>query len=144
MPDAPLRVLYVEDDRLGALLVTEMLRDQAGIALRCAEDGAEALTLAAQWPPQLLLLDAWLPDTSGHRLLQELRALPGLAAVPAIMCSADGSEDDRQRARDSGFAEFWAKPVQVEAVRQALRRWQALLIGNPAGSPGPGTDNGGR
>lgn len=144
MPDAALRVLYVEDDRLGALLVTEMLRGEAGIALRCAEDGAEALALAAQWPPQLLLLDAWLPDTTGHRLLQELRALPGLAAVPAIMCSADGSEDDRQRARDSGFAEFWAKPVQVEAVRLALRRWQKLLIGNGAGDTGPRNDNASR
>lgn len=117
----PLRVLYVEDDRLCTLLFGEMLRDEAGIALRVAEDGAEALAIAAEWPPEVLVIDAWLPDQSGHALLPRLRALPGMADAPAIMCSADSDADDRARAAAAGFAEFWAKPVEATAVRAALR-----------------------
>lgn len=117
----PLRVLYVEDDRLCALLFGEMLRDVAGITLRLAEDGAEALAIAAEWPPEVLVIDAWLPDLSGHELLPRLRALPGVHGAQAIMCSADSDPEDRARAAAAGFAAFWAKPVTAEAVRTALQ-----------------------
>lgn len=123
---APLRVLYVEDDRLCALLFGEMLRDEAGITLRLAEDAAEALAIAAEWPPEVLVIDAWLPDLSGHQLLPQLRALPGVATAQAIMCSADSDPEDRARAAAAGFAEFWAKPVAATAVRAALRALAAL------------------
>ena len=53
-----------------------------------AEDGAEALAIAADWPPEVLVIDAWLPDQSGLTLLPRLRALPGVAGARAIMCSA--------------------------------------------------------
>jgi CheY-like chemotaxis protein len=127
----PLRVLYVEDDRLCALLFAEMLRDAPGIALRVAEDGAEALAIAAEWAPQVLVIDAWLPDTTGHVLLAQLRALPGLAAARAIMCSADADTEDRARARSAGFDEFWAKPVEAGAVRQAMQALAAARAGMP-------------
>lgn len=116
-----LRVLYVEDDRLCALLFGEMLRGEPGIALRVAEDAAEALDIAAAWPPEVLVIDAWLPDLTGHALLPQLLALPGVAAAHTIMCSADSDVEDRARAAAAGFAEFWAKPVEAAAARAALR-----------------------
>jgi len=116
-----LRVLYVEDDRLCALLFGEMLRDEPGIALRVVEDAAEALAIAAEWPPEVLVIDAWLPDLTGHALLPQLRALPGVGTAHAIMCSADSDAEDRARAAAAGFAEFWPKPVEATAVRTALR-----------------------
>lgn len=131
----PLRVLCVEDDRLCALLFCEMLRDEAGIALRMAEDAAEALALAADWQPQVLVIDAWLPDLTGHELLARLRDLPGLAQAPAIMCSADSDAEDRARALDAGFTDFWPKPVEVGAVRQAMRGLAAAL-GRMPDNPG--------
>ncbi|MDT7835413.1 response regulator [Aquabacterium sp. OR-4] len=118
---ATLRVLYVEDDRLCALLFAEMLRGEAGITLRLAEDAAEALAIATDWPPDVLVLDAWLPDLSGHELLPRLLALPGVRPRHTIMCSADSDPDDRARAAAAGFAEFWAKPVAASAVRAALQ-----------------------
>lgn len=127
---APLRVIYVEDDRVSALLFAHVMLAEPGIELRIAEDGAEALRLAASWPPEVLVLDAHLPDTTGHALLLQLRALPGLARVPAYMCSADSDPEDRRRALQAGFIGYWVKPVSPDQARSDLMAARA----SPAGS----------
>ncbi len=117
---APIRVLYVEDDRVTALLFTQMLLEEPHIDLRVADDGAEALAAVKDWTPNALVLDAHLPDITGHALLGRLRALPGLAHVPAYMCSADGEPEDLHRAREAGFAGYWVKPVAAALVIATL------------------------
>ncbi|WP_341893476.1 response regulator, partial [Variovorax sp. YR752] len=117
---APLRLLYVEDNRINALLFEEAMRMLGGIELQVAEDGAEALQLARHWAPQVLVLDANLPDMHGHELLGRLRELPGLATTPAFMCSADAMPEDLERARASGFIGYWTKPIELPKVSAAL------------------------
>ena len=125
-PEAPLRVLYAEDDRVGALLMAHAMSGEPGIDLVIAESGAEALAaVAGAWSPALLVLDAHLPDTSGHDLLVRLRALPGLSLVPACMCSADDLAEDHQRATDVGFDHYWTKPVPANLVLACLRALKA-------------------
>ncbi len=119
-PAAPLRLLYVEDNRINALLFEEAMRVLGGVELQVAEDGAEALRLAAQWTPQVLVLDANLPDMHGHELLGRLRRLPRLEEVPAFMCSADAMPEDLSRARDAGFLDYWTKPIELPKVSAAL------------------------
>ena len=115
-PTHGLRMLYVEDNRLNAILFEETVRLHGGIELRVAEDGAEALALARHWQPELLVLDAHLPDMSGYELLLRLRELPALDGVPAFMCSADAMEDDIRRAMQAGFIGYWTKPVDLSRV----------------------------
>ena len=124
--DDPLRVLYVEDDRVCALLMAQAMAAEPGIDLVIAEDGAEALAaVSGGWTPELLVLDAHLPDTSGHALLARLRALPGLLQVPACMCSADDLADDYQRAAAAGFEHYWTKPVPAASVLACLQALKA-------------------
>ncbi|MGA0609189.1 PAS domain S-box protein [Caldimonas sp. KR1-144] len=117
---APLRLLYVEDNRINALLFEEALKLHGGVDLRVAEDGSEALELVRDWLPQVLVLDAHLPGMSGHEVLVQLRAQPGLEAAPAFMCSADALPDDMQRARDAGFVGYWTKPIDIARVIRDL------------------------
>ena len=117
----PLTLLLVEDDRVGALLFSQGLLKAPWITLHVAEDGAEALAMAATYLPDVLLLDAHLPDTDGHQLLQRLRALPGLAEVPAWMCSADSLPEDLARATASGFSGYWTKPLDMPGILAALQ-----------------------
>ncbi|MBL0090918.1 MAG: PAS domain S-box protein [Piscinibacter sp.] len=119
--DVPsLRVLYVEDNRINALLFEEAMRVLGGIELMVAESGADALGAVAAWTPQVLVLDANLPDMNGNELLGLLRRRSELAEVPAYMCSADAMPEDLQRARDSGFQGYWTKPIELNAVSAAL------------------------
>ena len=115
-----LRMLYVEDNRINAILFEETMRLHGGIELKVAEDGAEALALAGDWPPDVLVLDSHLPDTNGFDVLLRLRALPGLADVPAFMCSADAMDDDLRRAADAGFTGYWTKPIDIARVMADL------------------------
>lgn len=126
-PAAPaLRMLYVEDNRINAILFEEAVRMRGGIELQVAEDGAEALALAAQWRPEVLVLDAHLPDMSGFDVLARLREVPALAGVPAFMCSADAMAEDMQRAAEAGFVGYWTKPIDIGRVMGDLDRLQPL------------------
>jgi CheY-like chemotaxis protein len=116
----PRRVLYAEDDRVAALLFAEALRDRADYELQVAETGAEALALAGQWQPDVLVLDANLPDTTGLALLDALRRQAGLERTPAFVCSADGLEDEQRRHLQAGFCGYWLKPVNPERLRAEL------------------------
>jgi CheY-like chemotaxis protein len=120
-------MLYVEDNRINAILFEEAMRLHGDrVELRVAEDGDQALTVAQEWQPEMLVLDAHLPGASGFEVLRLLRALPGLDNVPAYMCSADAMPDDVQRAYEAGFIGYWTKPIHVGTiladVEQCLQR----------------------
>jgi CheY-like chemotaxis protein len=121
-----LRVLYVEDNRVNAILFEEALRLRDGVELRLAEDGTQALEQVHGWVPDVLVLDAHLPDIDGFELLQALRRLPGLEQVPAFMCSADAMPDDVQHAASAGFAGHWSKPINIARIMDDLDRVCAL------------------
>jgi PAS domain S-box-containing protein len=114
--DDRMRVLYVEDNRINALLFEQAFGVLPGIELRVAEDGQQALELAGQWTPDVLVLDAHLPGMSGFEALTALRAVPGLQQAPAYMCSADAMPEDVARAQAAGFAGYWTKPIDIQQV----------------------------
>lgn len=130
-PAPSLRLLYIEDDRLNAILFEEALRLQDGLELRVAVNARDALEQLAGWCPDLLVLDAQLPDMDGFALLRTLRERPDLRDTPAVMCSADTLPEDVQRAQDAGFEGFWPKPIDVAMIlgdlRQRLTRRAAAM-----------------
>ncbi len=128
---SPLRVLYVEDNRINAMLFEEALRPYEQIQLDVAEDGQMALSMVRAQAPHVLVLDAHLPGMSGFDVLKALRTLPDMADVPAFMCSADAMPDDIARAKEAGFAGYWTKPIDIVAVTDELCR----LAERPQNSP---------
>jgi signal transduction histidine kinase/CheY-like chemotaxis protein len=116
-----IRVLYVEDNRVNAMLFEAVLGARPDIELRIAETGWEALDIVESWVPDVLVLDANLPDIHGVRLLRQMRELAELKSTPAFMCSADALEEDVQAARAAGFADYWTKPVDFTKVFADLR-----------------------
>lgn len=126
---ATLRVLYVEDDPLSALLFTEALRAHPGLSVRVATDGPAALALAAEWLPDVLVIDGHLPSARGHQVLHALQRLPGLADTVAVMATADAMPRDRQAALDHGFTEHWAKPLDIRGLADRLRVLHATAAG---------------
>ncbi len=123
-----LRMLYVEDNRINAILFEEALRMREDLELRIAENGDEALQLVDAWLPDVLVLDSHLPGMNGFELLQALREVSGLAHAPAFMCSADASPDDIERAAQAGFVGYWLKPVDMEQLFADLDRVCGQLL----------------
>lgn len=128
-----MRVLYIDDDRINALLFVEACRLVDGVEVETAGTGAEALELAPRWRPDLLVIDLHLPDTDGYRLLPALRSALQHAALPAFLCSADDASRVADSARAAGFDGCWSKPIDLHAILAELRRRQNL--GSPPSAP---------
>ena len=134
-----LRLLYVEDNRVSAMLFSAMLTQRGGVELQIAEDAAEALALVTHWTPNVLVLDANLPDMNGFELLGALRTQLGLTQIPAFMCSADAEAEDVAKALNTGFTGFWPKPIDIRQVLLDLLPYagDACVAQTPIASPAP-------
>ena len=118
----PLRVLYVEDNRVNAILMQEALRPHPHLEITVVEDARSAIKWAHEYQADVLVLDAHLPDMDGLALLKALRALPGVATTPAFMCSADAMPEEIQKAKSAGFEGYWTKPIDIRVIVRELSR----------------------
>ncbi len=124
-----MRVLYVDDDRINALLFEETVRFAPGVEIETAATGADALELAARWVPDLLVVDLHLPDANGLELLSRLRKAAGRAELPAWLCTADDAPERVREARAAGFVGVWPKPVDLATVIDELKRRSSEAAG---------------
>jgi two-component system phosphate regulon response regulator PhoB len=118
-------VLVVEDEDALATLLHYNL-DKEGYQVGVAGDGEEALTMASERAPDLVILDWMLPKVSGIEVCRRLRGRSETRNVPIIMLTARGEESDRIRGLDTGADDYVVKPfsmVELTArVRAVLRR----------------------
>ena len=123
-------LLVVEDDRHTAdLLRLYLARDGHDVAV--AYDGAAGLRAAQRRVPDLVVLDVMLPELDGFALCGALRALH---AMPILILSARGEEDDRIRGLELGADDYVVKPF---SPREVVMRVRAILRrAPPADSPG--------
>ncbi len=115
-PKHPL-VLVVDDAATVRAYHRGILED-AGLAVIEAANGLEALeqAMASDTPPALMVVDVNMPRMDGYTFLQEARAHPVLAAVPAIMVTTERAPDDADRGFASGANLFLVKPVRPETL----------------------------
>jgi two-component system, OmpR family, response regulator ResD len=118
------RVLVVDDDLTVGEVVAGYLRD-AGLETRHAADGQSALSLAEDWPPDLVVLDLMLPGIDGLEVCRRLRAArDSQRPVPVIMLTALGEEGDRVLGLETGADDYVTKPF---SPRELTLRVQAVL-----------------
>src|SRR5205814_5862708 len=113
------RVLIVDDD----VDATEMLADAlraAGHEVREEHDGASALVAAAQFQPDVVLLDLGLPGMDGIEVARRLRSYPQLAQVRIVALTGFGQGADRRRSAAVGIESHLVKPVDVDTVIEAI------------------------
>lgn len=128
------RILVVEDEADTAELMADHLAS-VGYRVSTAASGAEALKLAREERPDVVVLDLVLPEMSGWDLLQELRRLDETRDAGVILLTSQLEEVDRMRAMSLGAEDFVTKPVSPEelttCVDSLLRR-----LASPAVSAG--------
>lgn len=126
------RVLLVEDDAALAELVSWHL-ERDDFEVERTGDGEEAILLARETPPDLVLLDWMIEGVSGIEVCRRLRRLPDTANVPIIMLTARGEEEDRVRGLETGADDYVTKPFSprelVARVGAVLRRVRPGLAG---------------
>ncbi|MBB3911104.1 phosphate regulon transcriptional regulator PhoB [Sphingomonas desiccabilis] len=125
-------MLLVEDDAaLAELLAYHFRREDFDV--RQTPDGEEALLLAREATPDLVLLDWMVEGLPGIEVCRRLRRAPETANVPIIMLTARGEEEDRVRGLETGADDYVTKPFSprelVARVKAVLRRVRPALAG---------------
>ncbi len=117
------KVLIADDHGPNAELLDAHL-DGTGYDTRIAANGEEALAIAREWHPDLVLLDVMMPKVSGFEVCRRLRADPATARIGVLMVTALDQSTDVERAVDAGTDDFVTRPV---TKAELLLRVKALL-----------------
>jgi CheY-like chemotaxis protein len=113
------RVLVVDDDADSADLVVLTLQ-RAGHEARAVGTARAALATAAEFLPQVVVLDLGLPDMSGYELGVSLKGDPALASCELIALTGRAERDDRLKTMAAGFKAHITKPFSLEALLTAV------------------------
>jgi len=113
------RVLVVDDNEDAAEMLS-MLLDIEGHDVRTAASGPAALEVIRTFAPEIAFLDIGMPGMDGFELARRLRADARLADILLVAVTGWGQDDDRRQSREAGFDAHLTKPVEPDAVREAI------------------------
>ena len=120
-PDGKPPLILVVDDNLDAREMYCMYLRHEGFECIEAADGAEALHLARERRPVVVLMDATMPGVDGWQAIEQLRAEPELQGMAVVMLTAHAFEEHRRRAAAVGADAFLAKPVLPDDLARQIR-----------------------
>ncbi|MEO1329769.1 MAG: response regulator [Pseudomonadota bacterium] len=117
-------VLIVEDEAHIVEALTFLLARE-GFEVRARNNGTAAWDTILQTPPDILILDAMLPEPDGFEILRRIRSRAELATMPVLMLTAKGQKRDREVAEASGVSLFMTKPFSNGDVVAAVKKLAA-------------------
>jgi diguanylate cyclase (GGDEF)-like protein len=133
-PPAPVgprpRVLVADDDADAREALAEVLQPECEVIT--AADGAEAVEIARDEHPDLVLMDLYMPRLDGLQALERIRSDPATAEVPVIFVSARGDDSVKARALDLGAVDYLQKPFSDRELRARVERTLRLARSHTA------------
>jgi two-component system cell cycle response regulator DivK len=115
-------VLIVEDNELNMKLFNDLL-EAHGYATVQTRSGVEAVGLARQHMPNLILMDIQLPEVSGLQVTQWLKDDPALAHIPIVAITAFAMKGDEEKIRQGGCEAYLSKPISVVKFLETVRNY---------------------
>jgi PAS domain S-box-containing protein len=116
------RVLLAEDDELNQQVARGIL-EHAGLTVVTVDNGAEAVRMAGEGGFDAVFMDIQMPVMDGFEAARRIKADPRLRDVPIVAMTAHVLQEERQRMREAGMADFVFKPVDPAEVNRVLGRW---------------------
>jgi CheY-like chemotaxis protein/two-component sensor histidine kinase len=113
------RILVVDDNRDAAASLAMMLR-LMGHETKTANDGMEALNVAAQFHPDIMLLDIGMPHLNGHDTARRIRSEPWGQGIFLAALTGWGQDEDRRKSKEAGFDAHMVKPIELAALETML------------------------
>lgn len=118
----PNTILIVEDNALNMKLFHDLL-DAHGYKVLQTKDGMEALQIARDHHPDLILMDIQLPHVSGLEVTKWLKEDAALKTIPVVAITAFAMKGDEDEIRQSGCEDYIAKPISVTGFLDTVRRF---------------------
>jgi len=121
-PPTRKKVLIVEDNDLNMKLFNDLLVAH-GYGTLQTKDGIEALALARQHHPDLILMDIQLPEVSGLQVTRWIKKDEDLRMIPIVAVTAFAMKGDEEKIRDGGCEAYIAKPISVASFIRTVERF---------------------
>jgi two-component system, sensor histidine kinase and response regulator len=121
LPQTNATVLIADDDYIVRHLLRHLL-EKEGYIVKEVENGRQVLDVVQEMRPDVILLDAIMPDISGFEVCQSLQEMPGIADIPVLIITGLDDEENVDRAFDAGAVDYVTKPVNWPVLRQRVRR----------------------
>ncbi len=118
----PKKILIVEDNESNMKLIQDLMEAQGYDTLQ-TRDGMEALSLAHQHQPDLILMDIQLPGVSGLEVTKWIKEDENLSSIPVIAVTAFAMKGDEERIRDGGCEAYIAKPISVNTFIDTVKQF---------------------
>ena len=118
----PRTVLIVEDNELNMKLFHDLL-DAHGYQTLQTRSGVEALKIARERRPDLILMDIQLPEVSGLEVTRWLKDDEELREIPVVAVTAFAMKGDEQRIRQGGCEAYISKPISIGTFLETVRRY---------------------
>jgi CheY-like chemotaxis protein len=113
-------ILVVDDNFDNRTIISQMLK-LSGYQVICANDGQQAIEMAAKHRPALILMDLAMPKLDGWTATSHIKAHPELFATPVIAVTGHVTQDDIDRALRAGCEDYLAKPIDYEMMLMKVR-----------------------
>lgn len=116
------KVVVIEDEEF----LTELIRVNLklrGIDVTTAEYGEDGYAKVLEIKPDLILLDARLPDIDGWEICKRIKSNDEINMIPVVFVTAAAQESDRLRAKEAGADGFLAKPFQITELLNTIKKY---------------------
>ena len=113
------QILVVEDNAKNMTLLRDVLR-ATGYRTLQASTGRQALMLATELGPALVLMDIRLPDMDGVEALSRLRMDERTASIPVLAVTAQAMRGERERFKEAGFDGYLSKPLDIDELLRTV------------------------
>jgi CheY-like chemotaxis protein len=117
-----MKKILIADDKATSRELIRLVLESCGYEITEASDGVEALRLAREVEPDLIVLDLHMPRIDGFGVIAELRRDPGFSATPVMALTASAMQGDRGRALAAGFDSYVTKPIPLPELRAEVER----------------------
>lgn len=119
-PMAEKTVLVIDDDDVNRQVLEILLRRE-NIRAMLAQDGKTGLELACSEPPDLILLDVFMPEEDGFEILAQLKQEPATAKIPVVIFTILEREQSRKKALNMGACDYITKPFDMKEIVIRIR-----------------------
>lgn len=115
------RILIADDSGSIRQMLSYVLSN-AGFEVKAAEDGREALEMAADFSPHLVITDLNMPNINGIELVKSLRGMPEFKFIPILVLTTEGQEENKNAGRAAGATGWLVKPFLPEKLLAVVRK----------------------
>ena len=126
-----MKIMYVEDNEDNVYVLKRWF-SIVGFELIVAIDGEQAIAMAAQALPDLILMDQSLPGIDGWEAARRIKASPVTRHIPVIALTANAMSGDKEKALAAGCDDFDTKPVDIERLTEKIRAHVKSMGSSPA------------